>query len=195
MRVISTLALLGAAGIAVSVGGCSGGGNGISTSSVLDGAQQAGATTEVGPIKPEDPKARVVQVAWTAARAQRCGFIFDPAKLKANFLAAEATRTGPTGAGAATEKVYDQTFASISVKIKADPDYCSKSKNGAIKADLQRHLAGNYDPNFPQEKKVASSGFFDGLVSDDTPDKFNGKTFWDDMKAKKDGAKSAQISE
>ena len=62
-----------------------------------------------------------------------------------------------------------------------------------IKSDLQRHLAGNYEPNLPKEqKKVASGGFFDGLISDEPVDTFNSKTFWADQAARKDGAKSAQ---
>ena len=33
--------------------------------------------------------AKPVQVAWTSARAQKCGFNFDPGKLKANYIASE----------------------------------------------------------------------------------------------------------
>ena len=36
-----------------------------------------------------DPLARPTQVAWTSARASYCGFIFNPAQLRANYMAAE----------------------------------------------------------------------------------------------------------
>jgi aerobic-type carbon monoxide dehydrogenase small subunit (CoxS/CutS family) len=76
------------------LGGCNSGtpAAGISTASLLDGKSSAG-TSEGGSlanIKPDDPKAKAVQVAWTAARAQKCGYNFDAAKLKANYLASEA---------------------------------------------------------------------------------------------------------
>lgn len=195
MRAIATFAVMGLAGAIVALGGCSGGGNGISTASVLDG-NASGAIGQAQPILPEDPNARTTQVAWTSARAQRCGFVFDPAKLKANFMASEAARIGPTGAGANTEKFYDQTFAATAAQVKADPDYCSRDKTAAVKADLQRHLAGNYDPNPAKApKKVASGGFFDGLISDEPQEKMDPKTFWQDLEAKKNGAKGAQKSE
>jgi hypothetical protein len=44
----------------------------------------------------------------------------------------------------------------------------------------------------PQEKKVAGGGFFDGLVSDAPPQKFDAKNYWSEQMAKRDGAKGAQ---
>ena len=187
--------LMAAAGLAfaaLGLGGCGGGNSGISTASVLDGAP-SGATGEAAILKNDDPNARSVQVGWTSARAQRCGFVFDAAKLKANFLAAEAARgTGP-GTSTNPEKAYDQAVTSISAKIKAEPDYCTRTKSAEIKTDLQRHLAGNYDANLPnQNKKVASGGILDGLISDEPTKPFDQKNFWEDQEAKRSGAKGAQ---
>ena len=94
---------------------------------------------------------------------------------------------------AASEKAYDQTYVSISARIKGEQDFCSEKKNATIKADLQRHLGGDYTPNLPVEKKVASGGFWDGLIVDQGPqEKLDAKTFWEDQAAKKSGAKGAQ---
>ncbi len=180
------------ASAAAALGACSSGGAGLSTASVLDGAP-SGVSGEGAGISNSDPNARPVQVAWTAARAQRCGFSFDPVKLKTNFLAAEARGGALQPQLASTEKAYDQAYSSIGGRIKGEADYCSDKKTAAIKADLQRHLAGDYTPKLPVEKKVASGGFLDGLIVDQAPqEKLDAKTFWDDQAAKKSGAKGAQ---
>ena len=192
MRTLHMLAVSGFA-VAALLGGCSGNGSsgaGISTASVLDGNNVP--TGEAPRMTNDDPMARPVQVAWTAARAQRCGFNFDAARLKANFLAAETQRGGDM---VKIEKSYDQTLASITAQIKSDEGYCSERKSAAIKSDLQRHLTGNFDANLPQEKKIASGGFLDGLTTDAPTDKFDPKTYWEDQAAKRNGAKGAQKTE
>jgi hypothetical protein len=182
--------------LGLALSGCgSNGASGVSTASILDGKAGATAGGDVAAIKPDDPTAKSVQVAWTAARAQKCGFNFDAAKLRASYLGAESKAGAQPGQMSAFEKTYDTTFANVATNIKADDAYCSDRKTAAIKADLQRHLAGNYEPNLPQEKKVASSGFFDALKSDTVPDAFDSKNFWADQEARKSGAKGAQRSE
>jgi hypothetical protein len=193
-RQIAASSCLILAGLAL--GGCgSNGASGVSTASILDGKAGATASGDVAGVKADDPTAKSVQVAWTAARAQKCGFNFDAAKLKTNYLGAEARAGAQPVQLTAFEKTYDTTFANVSSNIKADDAYCSERKTVAIKADLQRHLAGNYEPNLPQEKKVASGGFFDALKSDTVPDAFDSKNFWADQEARKNGAKGAQRSE
>ncbi len=174
-------------------GGCSNNNSaaGISTASLLDGKSSAGSSELVAP-KSDDITAKSVQVAWTAARAQKCGFNFDAAKLKANYLATEARDGAAQPQLAIFEKTYDTTFVNVSANIKTDEAYCSERKTAGIKADLQRHLAGNYTPNLPTNKKVASDSFWDSLQSDAVPEKFDSKNFWDDLAARKEGAKSAQ---
>lgn len=189
MRALIGIAVLAVS--AVALGGCGGGssGAGISTASLLDGAPSPG---EAGGISNTDPNAKPVQVAWTAARAQRCGFNFDAGKLKANFLASEARNGALQPQLASTEQVYDKTLVTIYAKIRGEEDYCSERKSAAIKADLQRHLAGDFTPKLPQEKKVAGS-LWDSLLVDSGPEEaFSSKTFWEDQAAKKSGAKGAQ---
>lgn len=185
MRIALISGCLGFAA-ALTLSGCSGsGGSGVSTASILDGSP-SGATGEAVPVKNDDPNARTVQVAFTSARAQRCGFVFDSSKLRASFVAAEAVRAPNPN----IEKVYDQTATTIAANAKADPDYCSQKKSAGIKADLQRHLSGNYEPNLPnQDKKVASGGFWDSLISDEPTKAFDDKTFWKDINAAKQGGK------
>ena len=194
MRAFCSFTVLAA--LALVLGACGGGssGAGVSTASLLDGSSSN--TAEVAPISNTDPNARPVQVAWTAARAQKCGFAFDAGKLRANFIATEARGGALQPQLASTEKTYDQTFASISTKLKGEQDYCDAKKTASIKSDLQRHLAGDFTPNLPNpNKKVASGGFWDGLISDAPPEPFDSKNFWNDMAAKKSGASGAQKTE
>ena len=86
--------------------GNSGGGAGLTTASLLDGAP---APNEDGlKLSNDDPLAKPMQVGWTAARAQKCGFNFDVAGLKRNYLAAEAAQGAPQPQLLNLEKAYEK---------------------------------------------------------------------------------------
>ena len=114
--------------------GCSNSSAGLATGGVMP----ADAPAAVG-LSNDNPMARPVGVAWTSARAKRCAFYFDPAKLRTTYLSYE----GRQGAGgeqyAKIEKAYDTTYRVTLEKTVGDPDYCSERKGGEIKADLERH--------------------------------------------------------
>jgi hypothetical protein len=161
--------------VVVAVGtGCSGGGG------LLTGSTPAAADAP-GKLANEDPSARPMAVAWTSARAQRCGFYFDPAKLRASYLAYEARQSSPDQVGKA-QQIYDSTFKTIRQKVAADPDYCSDAKSAEIKKDLTRHLAGDFTPNLPKPKVAQSCGFFG--CSDGQEAKWTPETFWAEQERK-----------
>jgi hypothetical protein len=172
--------------------GCSGSGGsaGLTTSAILDGNGAGAALTGDTPVvAADDPLARPIQVGWTVARAQKCGFNFDAPKMRMSFLASEAQR-GVTGdALAKVEKSFDHTAATVRANISENADYCTDARSAQIKSDLQRHLAGDYAPKLQDpKKKVASGGFFEGWGYSE-PDKFDSKTIWKDLQDKKDGIK------
>lgn len=107
-----------------------------------------GASTDAAAryVKPEDPLARPIQVAWTSARASNCGFMFDPAKLKSDYLADEARRGAAPNQMQKIAQAYDYTHDSVLKTISADPGYCNKERTDAIRQDLRRYLAGDYAP-------------------------------------------------
>ena len=74
-----------------------------------------------GGFNNEDAMSRPIGVAWTSARAKRCGFYFDPAKLKINYLSYERTLNAAADQLAKIEKTYDTTFRVTSEKIAAIP--------------------------------------------------------------------------
>ena len=134
------------------------------------------------PLSNEDPLARPVAVAWTSARAQRCGFYFDPAKLRTSYLAYEAKQSNAEQLAKA-EKSYDSTFKVIRDRVSSDPDYCTDKKGAEIKADLQRHLAGDFTPKLPQAKKVETCGMW-GCAAGSPNEPFDAKKMYDELDRK-----------
>jgi hypothetical protein len=183
--------LIGTLAVSLALGGCgsSGGGSGLSTASVL-GEAPASASGENPGITKADPMARPVQVAWTAARAEKCGFNFDQARLKANYIAYEQAQGADTAKLGNITKSYDLTVTKIKGSLAGQEGYCSEKKSTAIKADLQRHLAGNYEPNFPEDKK-ATGNIFTTAADTTVQDRFDAKTIWKDLEDKKNGTKRA----
>jgi hypothetical protein len=164
-RILTAGLLLAGAGLAA---GCGGNAAGLTTSSTAPADSKIPSN--------DDPMARPAFVAWTAARAKRCGFFFDAAKLRSAYLAYES-RQGQGPANLANiEKVYDQTFKSTSDSAWAQDDYCSERKGADIKQELARHLAGDYAPNFPKPKVVADCGIFGCSAASEEP--FDSKKFW-----------------
>jgi hypothetical protein len=115
---------------------------------------------------PETPTARAFQVGTASARAIKCGFNFDPVKLKTQYLAYEAA-ANPADTPK-IEKIYDVAFNGVSKAVAgAGEEYCSANKVATVKEDLARHLAGDYSP--AQRAAVAQdTGLFGGGAAKDT---------------------------
>jgi hypothetical protein len=159
--------------VATGLAGCGGSGSGLLTGATAASSDAPGA------LKNDDPKARPIAVAWTSARAHRCGFYFDPAKLRAAYLAYESAQSPPDQLAKA-EKTYDAIYKAIRERVAADPNYCSDRKSTEIKKDLTRHLAGDFKPNFPESKqKEDPCGFFGCASTSEKP--WDSKKFWEDL--------------
>lgn len=140
--------------VGLGLGGCGASLSNMTTGSLFGGDSKPAAA----PQATNDPTSRAMQVGATSARAAKCGFNFDAAKLKANYLASEAptTVTNPTDA-AKLAQIYDTAFNGISKAVASQGEgYCSEQKTRTIKADLTRHLAGDYAPA-PIEKQPDDS--------------------------------------
>ena len=154
--------------VAVSLTGCSGSSSlpSLTTGSILGGPEKFAAAAD--PASINDPTNRAFQVGTVSAKAIKCGFNFDPAKLKTNYLAYERT-LAPGVDMAKIEKVYDVSFNAVAKVVAPDTDYCSLEKTKAIKADLGRHLAGDYSPTIkPKVASQDSDGIFGSVFSGDT---------------------------
>lgn len=126
---------------------------GASTSSLTTSSLFGGKSDDVAAAAAvETPGMRAAQVAAVSARAAKCGYNFDAAKLKSSFLSAEISQ----GAGAQDmgkiEREYDTIRSKVAATIAADPDFCTERKTREIKVDLTRHLAGDFSA--PASKKI-----------------------------------------
>ena len=125
-----------------SLGGCGASLPKLSTGSLF------GAKTENPIDRNNDPATRTMDVAATSARAMKCGYNFDPAKLKNNFLTTQSA-ANPGDLPKLTQ-IYDASFNTVSKALVDKPDYCSAEKTTRIKMALNRHLAGDFTPSPPE---------------------------------------------
>lgn len=152
--ILSSFALaVAAAGLAGSLAGCSGG-SGLSTGSLIGGAGAAPA----GP-RPVTASDRAVYTAANVARAQRCGFYFDPEQVKANYTASEQQAGTPTETMQKVLKEYDVTRQAVLSATANDSGYCTEGRTREVKATLSRQLAGDFNP--PQKRQDVNVGWFD----------------------------------
>jgi hypothetical protein len=124
--------------LALALGACSSG-NGLATGTLFGGGDKAPPAP-----RPETATDRALYVATTAARASRCGYVFDPAVLRQSYLAFEAQQSAAADQLAKTEKSYDYTADRVGKAIAGEADYCSEAQTGIIKRDLMQVLGGNY---------------------------------------------------
>lgn len=179
-RLISALSVTMIVGLA----GCSGSGSQLTTASIFGGAKPAKPTPIIAGASPVavapgvqpaptplPPEAQPMQVALTSALATKCGFHFNPLKLRTDVLAAEAVRNPDPALQNKLEKLYDTTHARVTLALANKPKPCESEKRiSEIRKDLQRHLAGDFTPNpAKKRKKVASGGnWYDWALGDGT---------------------------
>ena len=147
---MTRLRILGAAMLASALAACSGGG-GMMTASLLG-----------TPEKPQldEPTERALHSASISARASKCGYNFDPGKLRESFLAAEAAGGAPSEQMTKLGQSYDFTRASVSKQITDAEDYCSEQRTREVSTALTKQLAGDFRaPKKPPLPK--SAGWWD----------------------------------
>ena len=165
---LGSLIILGLGmGLAGGLAACSGPGGSSSsliTGSIFSSAPKTPAAADGAPaVKPEDPAARPVNVAWTSARAARCGFYFDPAKLRQSFLTSQIADGVKGDQLTKAQQSYDTSFARVSKALAGQETYCDEQQVAEIKANLNRHLAGDFSTAKPT-KVVQQAGAFDWLT-------------------------------
>jgi hypothetical protein len=167
-----SLSVLSASLAGLALAACSGAVSGITTGS-LGGTPAPKVAAAPVPAKPTD---RAIQVASTSARAEKCGYNFDAARLRASYLAAEGQQGLAPADAATVEKLYDMTRGKVAAVLRPNDDYCSDEKTREIKADLTRHMAGDFSAKPRVAEAEASGGGLFGLgksTSGTGPEKLN----------------------
>ena len=155
---VNLLRIILASTIALTVSAC--GGSGISNVPVVGkmfgGEEKTAAQNAWAPTKPQTPVTRAIQVAWTAMRAQKCGFNFNAQALRSSFLQAESSKNPDPAGLTKAQTAYDYTAKDIAARIGPEQEYCSQGRVRKIKSDLKRHLAGDFSAPIKIKKaKVA----------------------------------------
>jgi hypothetical protein len=136
--------------LAVIVSGCSGG-SGFTTASLLGTPAKA---------QVDEPTERALHSAAISARASKCGYNFDPGRLRESFLAAEAAGGATPEQMAKLGQSYDFTRDTVSKQIASPEEYCSEGKTREVSAALTKQLAGDFKaPKKPPLPK--SAGWWD----------------------------------
>mgnify|MGYP001267625153 CR=1 FL=1 len=142
------------------VGGC-GSMPSLTTGSLFGGGGDKKAA-DAAPPKPAAPADtamnRGFQVGLVSARAVKCGFNFDPARVKGNWLAAEAKAGTPVDEIGKAEKVYNVGFSGVAKAVAGNANYCTARKTKEIKEDLGLLLAGNFSPQPFRPKEEEEEG-------------------------------------
>ena len=142
-RVPATRVRLPAVATVVAIAACvaacsgpsgSGGTSALTTGSILSSASKA-------PVNPDNAATRHTKVAMVSAAAAKCGFYFDPAKLRQSAVQAQVTGGAPEGK---VLQDYDAAFVRTAKALSEDAEFCSEGRNASIKSDLNRHLAGDF---------------------------------------------------
>ncbi|MEO0730634.1 MAG: hypothetical protein AAFY64_09655 [Pseudomonadota bacterium] len=141
-----------AAAVSLGLAGCS------ETASNL---LSTGSLTAAKPVaeKAPTPTDRMLQVAALSARAQKCGYTFDPVALRSAYLANEAGRGLTPESVANLGQQYDFTHRTVARRIQAEDKYCTQDRLTIVRADLQRHLRGDY--SLRVKKRGIEKGFFE----------------------------------
>ncbi len=148
----------------LSLAACSGsGGSGVTTGSLF-GSAQAKAPTD-------DRTERAILAGATSARAARCGYNFDPNRLRQAYMAYETAQGGKPEEVAKAEKTFDYTRTSLAAKIAKEEDFCSDAKTKEVKAELTKQLAGDFSTPPKKPEVQVSSGWFGGSSSSEPLDR------------------------
>lgn len=126
------------------------------TTGSLFGGSEAKPT---GPVAPSNtPINRAFRVGAVSARAVKCGFNFDSAKVKSSWLASESQAGTPVDQMASAEKAYGVGYNGVMKAIAGKDGYCEGDKSREIKADLAMLLAGDYTPQPLKPKNDEDDG-------------------------------------
>ncbi len=158
-RITSPFCLAATLALVLSLAGCGSGST--SLPKLTTGSLFGGPSKPKKSAAPKLPTAtdRAIHLGAVSARASKCGYNFDPVKLRQDYLAFE-TRTLGAGDGLvkATE-AYDKTNILVAKAIANNETYCSRTQTKKIKADLTRALAGDFSA--PVKKKKNTVSFWD----------------------------------
>lgn len=155
--------------IPAALSGCSSGSAGLTTGTLLGGSPTT--ATPAAAVIPETPMDRAFHVGSISARAERCGYVFDPGAVRSGYLASESQSGTPPDQFAKAQQHYDNTVATVKKVVAGEADYCDEERTAAIKRDLNAILAGNYAAPVKRAAPKTTSWWGSPSSSNDTFDR------------------------
>lgn len=153
-----------------------GNGGGVTTGSLFGSSQPKPVTDE--------RTERAMEAGATSARASRCGYNFDPARMRHAYLAYETAQGGTPDQVSKAEKVYDFTRTSLVQKIAKEEDFCSDEKTKDIKASLTKKMAGDFSAVPKKVVAEVPSGWFSAPLRNEPIDR---EKIFDPMASRRTG--------
>jgi len=144
---------------------------GLSTASITGSEAKKAPALPPGPVVVVDPMRRAVKIAELSAKAEKCGYNFDAARLRTAFLANEVQQGLDAAATTKLTNTYDLARQLTLREIGEGEGYCTAARTDAIKPALRQVLAGNFVVTEVPTKQ--STGVFGDLVTDSSPGKLN----------------------
>jgi hypothetical protein len=176
------LTILAASLLPFAVTAC-GSGGGLTTGSLFSSKSAEPAMLQ--PPKPITASDRAVHVGATVARAQRCGFYFNPDEVRTNYLASETQAGTPPDVLQRAMKEFDFTRQAVVAAAAREDGYCTEGRTRDVKAALTKQLAGDFNP--PQSRSTVDVGWWDHQKQERALD--GNKVF--DASQKKNGPRDA----
>ncbi|MEM7399858.1 MAG: hypothetical protein AAF354_13090 [Pseudomonadota bacterium] len=90
------------------------------------------------------PDDRPTRVGWLSARASHCGFVFNPAQLRAQYFAFEQSYGADSRRMQQVQKAYDYSLEATTDRAKENANYCTKGRVDEIRPELNRYLSGDF---------------------------------------------------
>lgn len=132
----------------------------LTTGSLFGGSDAKAAAAPSEPQAPANtPINRAFRVGTVSARAVKCGFTFDAAKVKTNWLASESQIGTGAEEMAKADKVYSISYNGVMKAAASKGEaYCAGDRPNEIKADVATLLAGDFTPKVLKPRAEEDDG-------------------------------------
>mgnify|MGYP001357095306 CR=1 FL=1 len=132
----------------------------LTTGSLFGGSDAKATAAASEPQAPANtPINRAFRVGTVSARAVKCGFTFDAAKVKTNWLASESQIGTGAEDMAKADKVYNISYNGVMKAAASKGEaYCAGDRPKEIKADIATLLSGDFTPKVLKPRAEEDDG-------------------------------------
>ena len=93
---------------------------------------------------PSTPPERAAHAGTVSAEAAKCGYNFDPLKLRAAYISYETAQGQSPEEVAKLTAIYDSTRGKLVSAIGKADEFCTEAQTEKTKKELTKELAGDF---------------------------------------------------